>query len=152
MKFDDKLLRKLRLSLLVLGVFVSWFATISAFREFYGYEGTIFKIRNCVTPNPITTPCFWGALAFAGGLYWTYKKYGKETKKFERNFLYFMIFSIIFAWSNFAIELKGVKPNPDALVTVCKPTTNPFLSPCFFGSILFTLSFLTTLLLVKKKK
>jgi hypothetical protein len=147
---DKKLLRKLRIVFLLLGVFVSWFATLSAFREFYGYEGTIFKIRDCVIPNPVTTPCFWGALAFAGGLVWAYKRYGSETKKFEKNFLYFMIFSIIFAWSNFVIELRGVEPKPGSLIAPCQASANPFTSACFFGSILFTLSFLTTLLLVKK--
>lgn len=152
MELKNELLRKMRVVFLFLGVLVSWYATISSFIKFYSYEGTIFRIKDCVIPNPVTTPCFWGALAFAGGLVWAYQKFGKETKKFEKNFLYFMIFSIIFAWSNFAIELKGIKPNPGALFTVCVPTGSPFTSACFFGSILFTLSFLATLILVRRKK
>lgn len=145
-------LKTLRLFFLLLGVIVSWTATISAFLEFYGNEGTIFKIKNCVIPNPITTPCFWGAIAFFAALLFAIRYLKKENLKFERNFFYLMIFSIIFAWVNFGIELRGIKPRPGALITVCKPAQNPFLSPCFFGSILFTLSFTTSWLIKEKTR
>lgn len=152
MKFKREKLVVGRLVVLLLGVFVSWTTTIQAFINFYNLEGTIFKIKDCVIPNPIVTPCFWGSLAFAGGLVWAYKKYKSEKVTSEKYFFYFMIAANIFAWSNFAIELKGITPEPGALVAPCPTTaTSPFLSACFFGSVLFTLSLIATYLLYKKK-
>ena len=152
MKLDTKLLKKLRLSFLFLGVIISWTSTLASFIEFYRNEGTIFKIKNCITANPVTTPCFWGSLAFLIALFLAVKFFRKESLRFERIFFYFMIFSILFAWTSFTIELSGVKQVPGALITVCKPTGSPFLSPCFFGSILFTSSFLTSFMIFKKAK
>jgi len=152
MKFLSNNAYVLRVIVLLGGIAVSWTAVINAFVNFYNIEGTIFKIKDCVIPNPITTPCFWGALAFLGGTYWAYKLY-KSKNKSERYFLYFMIFCILFAWINFVIELRGVTPKPGALIAPCPAAPyGPFLSPCFFGSILFTLSFLLTCFLYRKRK
>src|SRR5512135_364315 len=118
MKFNLVLLKKFRLIFLLLGVIVAWSSTLASFIEFYRNEGTIFKIKNCVIANPVTTPCFWGSVAFLIALFLAYKYWRKENKKFERNFFYFMIFSIIFAWTSFTVELTGVKQTPGAIVTV----------------------------------
>jgi hypothetical protein len=152
MKLETTRLKKFRLSFLLLGVIVSWMTTLSSFIEFYRNEGTVFKIKDCIIANPITTPCFWGSLAFLGALVLAYNHLRKEDLKFERNFFYFMIFCILFAWSSFTVELTGVKQAPGAFFTVCKPAANPFLSACFFGSILFTLSFMTSWILFRKTK
>ena len=151
MKINSILLKQIRVAMLLLGVFVSWKTTLDAFFAFYRLEGTLFKVRDCVIPNPVTTPCFWGALAFFIALIWAYKQLGKEDKKTEKYFLYFMIASVIFAWSNFIIELIGVTPPEGSLIAPCPATaSSPFLSACFFGSILFSFSLITTYLIVKK--
>jgi len=135
--------KKIRIVALALGVIVSWYATIGAFAQFYQYEGTLFKIKDCILPNPITTPCFWGALAFFIALVLAVKFFKKSNVKFETYFIYFMIASVLFAWGNFAIELKGIEPVPGAIIAPCPASgKNPFLTPCFFGSVLFTSSLL----------
>jgi hypothetical protein len=151
-KLTGKTLRTTRFLIMLAGVFVSWSTTVDAFLNFYRIEGTIFKIKDCAVPNPVTTPCFWGALAFFVGLIWAYRLYDASSKKGEKYFLFLMIFSVIFAWSNFAVELKGVEAKPGAVIAPCPAGgKNPFLSPCFFGSILFTLSLVTTWILRAKK-
>lgn len=135
------MLKKVRLIVFALGVLVSWSTTINAFIAFYNIEGTIFKFQDCALPNPITTPCFWGALAFLAGLIWSYKLLKKENKKQEKYMLIFLVACVLFAWGNFAVELKGVPPTPGNVFTPCPATTqNPFLSACFFGSVLFSLA------------
>jgi hypothetical protein len=130
------------------GVIVSWSTTISSFVDFYQLEGTIFKIKDCMVPNPVTTPCFWGALAFVGAFLWSLKRIINE-----RYMLYFLIFSFLFAWTNFAIELKGVTPKEGALIAPCPAGgRNPFTSACFFGSILFTLGLITSYFVLKNSK
>lgn len=143
MKVSMNKYKKIRVGILILGVLVSWYATLFAFFDFYQNEGTIFKIKDCILPNPVTTPCFWGALAFLVALIMAVKTLKKSSVKFERYFMYFMIACVIFAWGNFVIELRGVEPKPGAIITPCPASgKNPFLSPCFFGSILFTTSLL----------
>ena len=138
--------KKTRVGALVLGVLVSFYATITAFANFYQYEGTIFKIKDCILPNPVTTPCFWGALAFLAAFILAVKNLKKSSAKFEKYFMYFMVACVLFAWGNFAIELKGVEPTPGALIAPCPASgKNPFLTPCFFGSILFTASLILSL-------
>lgn len=141
-------LKKLRIVFLLLGSIIAWYETISKISEFYDNEGTLFKVKDCVIANPITTPCFWGATAFVIATILAIRYYHKSSKNFEKYFLVFMIACVIFAWGNFAIELVGVTPKPGAIITVCQANpTSPFLSACFFGSILFTLSLVTTYLI-----
>lgn len=144
-KLSPDVLRKLRIIFLLLGSFVAWYETITKFQEFYNYEGTLLKIKDCIVANPITTPCFWGASAFVLALILAIVYYRKQSKDFEKYFLWFMIFCVLFAWGNFAIELVGIQPKPGAIITVCQANpVSPFLSACFAGSILFTLSLATT--------
>ena len=145
------MLKKLRSLTLLAGVFVSWYATISAFIRFNEIEGTIFKFQDCTLPNPVTTPCFWGAIAFLIAFAWSIKLLAKVNEKHEKYLFYLLIASVLFAWVNFAIELKGVEPTPNSPFSPCPvTTTNPFLSPCFFGSILFTISMFCSSFLSKK--
>lgn len=149
-KIDYRILRVLTI---VAGVIVSWYATISAFINFYDFEGTIFKIKDCVLPNPVVTPCFWGSLAFFIALVWAYKLHNKASLRGEKYFFYFMILCVLFAWSNFAVEFKGIEPPSGSIVAPCPANkTNPFLTPCFFGSIIFTISFFVSHLIVRNSK
>lgn len=138
-------IKKFRIIFLLLGSIIAWYETISKFSEFYSNEATIFKIRDCVIANPVTTPCFWGATAFVIATILAIRYYTRPSKNFEKYFLVFMIACVMFAWGNFAVELVGVTPRPGAIVTVCQANPrSPFLSACFYGSILFTLSLATT--------
>lgn len=133
--------------LLVLGVYVSWSTTLNQFIKFYQLEGTVFKVKDCAMPNPITTPCFWGALAFMGSLIWSIKVFFLGVKDKVKNIKYMRLFllgSVIFAWSNFAIEYKQYLASASQKAVTCSGVVDtPFQSACFYGSILFTLSFIT---------
>lgn len=135
------------------GVAVSWITTINSFVNFYRIEGTLFKIKDCAVPNPIVTPCFWGALAFIAGAYWAIKLNKEADAGKEKGFLYFIIFCILFAWSNFLVEVLKIDYKIGGVISPCPVAySSPWVSACFFGSVLFTLSGLTTLLIVKSKK
>jgi len=76
-----KKLKSLFLIQLLTAGFGSIFAYTSVyfdFQRFYLVEGTYTKIKDCVIPNPVTTPCFWGAFGFLATTIWAffiYKKY-----------------------------------------------------------------------------
>lgn len=59
----------------------------------------------------------------------------------------------IFAWSNFTIEMIDFL-NQRACTLGCSAgtLTNPFLTPCFYGAMVFTLSFILSTIILKKEK
>jgi hypothetical protein len=61
-----------------------------------------------------------------------------------------LLIATIFGWSNFSLELFDWL-NQQACTTGCSATgevTNPFLTPCFYGAIFFTIAFFLNLLLL----
>ena len=55
---------------LVVGTVIAWSTVTLGFIRFYRAEGTILKFTNCALPNPLTTPCLYGAIAFLLALIW----------------------------------------------------------------------------------
>jgi hypothetical protein len=143
-------LKLLRIATTFLGVVVSWYSTITSFINFYQVEGTIFKIIDCAVPNPITTPCFWGAVAFLVVFIWSLKLY--VDNKNSNQILYFLVFCVLFGWSSFYIENWTTILQRNGIVAPCPVGKSPFLSACFFGSVLFTISLLLTFVSIRANK
>lgn len=58
----------------------------------------------------------------------------------------------IFAWTNFGIELVDWL-NKRACTTGCAVgLVNPFLTPCFYGAMVFALAFVLSAIMLKKGK
>lgn len=56
----------------------------------------------------------------------------------------------LFAWTNFILELINWL-NKRSCTTACVVgLKNPFLTPCFFGAVFFTLAFILSIALLKK--
>lgn len=133
------------LSLVLLGGTVfAWYTVYRDFSLFYGYEGTIFKIKDCYIPNPVTTPCFYGAFAFFAALVWSLKINTRDPEAHARGQKYltlFLIACVIFAWANFTIQAVRffATANIGEVGISCSgiPTTNPFATPCFIGAAIF---------------
>jgi len=136
-------LGKLLLITLIGGVLFSWYTVINDFLRFYKIYGTIFRIENCLVPNPVTTPCFYGAVAFLIALILLL------IKKFL--FLkYLLIGGTVFAWTNFAYEAyKFYLPSNTAKIGCSGiEVESIFTTPCFFGALIY----LTALLIFWKFK
>ena len=59
----------------------------------------------------------------------------------------------LFAWVNFGIEVAswlGKKSNPFSCTA--GQLVNPFLTPCFYGAIFFTIAFALSVMLLLQKK
>ncbi len=120
------------------GTIFAWYTVFSDFYRFQRIYGTIFRIENCSIPNPLTTPCFYGAIAFVIALILSIKKMEKP--------LYFLIIGgTIFAWSNFGYEVykfyatTGIKTSCAGIIT-----DNVFTTPCFYGAFIYLLALITT--------
>jgi len=70
-------------------------------------------------------------------------------KKLILTQFYLLLAGTIFAWSNFGRELYLWLNNESCQSCALTPMTNPFLTPCFYGAVMFLISFI---LAVKIKK
>lgn len=62
-----------------------------------------------------------------------------------------LLIGTLFAWTNFTLELVAWL-NEKACATGCAAIgANPFLTPCFYGALFFTASFVLSCILMKKK-
>ena len=132
---------KLQSAVLFAGTVFAWTTVYTDFSRFYKYYGSLTRIQNCVIPNPVTTPCFYGAFAFLIGFIWSVSilksRLGRRILK-QKKLNILLIAGTIFAWSNFAYEtIKFYAAKSGAKVSCSGvPTDNIFLTACFFGSLL----------------
>ena len=125
------------------GTIFAWYSVFTDFVRFYVTEGTIFKISDCIYPNPITTPCFWGAALFAALLVLVVRlRGGEELFKRQRRILSLLIIGTLFAWGNFLWGIRSFYSAPSGEGTSCSgvPVDSPIGTPCFYGAIFFTAS------------
>jgi len=138
--------RALLIIILLGGSLFSLNAVYQDFVRFYNLYGDLFRIYNCEIPNPVTTPCFYGSIAFVVSLILAIRKKLKEL-------FYLLVFGTIFAWTNFFYEVykfystTGVKTSCSGV-----PTDSVFMTPCFFGSLIYLLALVTILFMRYYKK
>jgi hypothetical protein len=145
------------IGLLIVGSGIAWGTVILAFKRFYEYEGTLFKIQDCVFPNPVMTPCFYGAVAFLVALIWAIKLYRKLASGEElvsyRGLMRLLFAATIFGAVNVAYEIYLFSVSPKG-ITGCGASiiTSPWQSSCTYGSIVFLLSLIVTVMIMKRLK
>lgn len=140
------------------GVLFSWYTVYADFSRFYNSEGTIFKIKDCVYPNPVTTPCFYGAIVFLIALAWALYVYRdsifqSRAKKQQKLWL-ILLGGTAFGWVNFGFSLFKFYTSAVGEKVTCSgvPTDNPFLTPCFYGSVIYLTAFLLSWYIMKNDK
>lgn len=125
--------------LLFVGVLFSTNAVTHIFLRFYNYYGTVFRLRDCVIPNPVTEACFYGALGFLAAFAWSIVVWRKRNMRQQQYLFWFLIAGTLFAWFNVAKEFVAfysVRSGP-ALGCSAVPIVSPWLTPCFTGATLF---------------
>lgn len=135
----------LQSGLLFIGTIFSWYTVTTDYLRFLYSNGT----------NPLVTPCFYGAIGFLLAFLYSLHIFMSLPQKRERYQKYLMLFLIggtIFGWSNFALELCNfyIFKNP----TSCSGagTSSPFLTACFYGSVIYLLSLLSSIVTYRKGK
>jgi len=61
-----------------------------------------------------------------------------------------LLVGTIFAWGNFGYELFNWLKIVSVKVGCMVGATNPFLTPCFYGALFFTLAFILSVISLKK--
>ena len=141
---------------LLAGTLFSWFTVFSDFSRFYNIYGSLTRVSGCAIPNPITTPCFYGAFAFLIAFIWSaiilVKSKTESTDLRQTRLNYLLIAGTMFAWSNFGYEIFKFYSSESGVKLSCSgiPTDNVFLTPCFFGSLIFLAALVISLRIIKK--
>ena len=141
--------------ILFIGTVFAWFTVYSDFSRFYNLYGTITRISDCIIPNPIVTPCFYGAFAFLGGFIWSLyilKIPKKKKVSLQKKLSIFLIASTIFAWSNLALEAYNFYLQKTGPKVSCSGVMSDsiFTTACFIGSMLFLASLIASLIINRK--
>lgn len=139
---------------LLFGTAFAWFTVISDFKHFYSIYGNIARISDCIIPNPVTTPCFYGAFAFLAAFVWSlFICQTSKTKKIaNQNKLHFLLIgSTIFAFSNLFIEIYNFYFIKSSSQISCSgvPANSIFVTPCFIGSMFFLGAFIISTIIKK---
>ena len=141
--------------LLFIGSVFAGFTVYTDFSRFYNLYGEITKISDCILPNPVITPCFYGAFAFLIAFIWSLfiLRFPKERQIINQKRLnILLIASTIFAWSNLSLETFSFYSKKTVTQVSCSgvPATNIFTTACFIGSMLFLGSLIISLVINRK--
>ncbi len=130
---------------LLFGTFFAWYTVANDYLRFMNNNGI----------NPLLTPCFYGAIGFF--VFFIYSLYiyfvvFSKWKKLQKILVFLLLGGTIFGWVNFIIELCNfyIFKNP----TSCSgaSTQSPFITPCFYGSVIYLLSLMVSIVIFIKLK
>ncbi|MFC1662730.1 hypothetical protein ACFL04_01010 [Patescibacteria group bacterium] len=135
----------IQMIVLLAGTAFAWFTVYQDFDRFITEEGTIFKVDDCTYPNPVITPCFYGAFAFLVAFIWSaviYNKSSDHQYSSQKKLIWLLVASVIFAWSVNIYELwKYYSAETDEVIG-CSGllVNNPYTTPCFIGASIFLIA------------
>lgn len=149
-----KRLNFLQIILLLSGTLFAWNNVFKILTSYRIAGGRIFQFTNCPETNPLITPCFWGATAFLFAFVWSLVILNSNPKKqlvHQIKLKWFLVASTIFGWGNVALDFyKYYAAKMQPIESCTGLIKHPIYAPCFFGSIIFLASLLTTVWVVIK--
>jgi hypothetical protein len=128
---------------LVAGGLIAWSTTILALTRFYASEGTLLRFDNIGIPNPMITPCFWGAVGFLVALAWAGSLYSRTRRANPvvgyRMLGWFLVACVLFGWSVVGYESWRLNQSATGSIIGCmaEPMTSIVQSPCLYGSSMY---------------
>ncbi|OGH65420.1 MAG: hypothetical protein A3J66_02260 [Candidatus Magasanikbacteria bacterium RIFCSPHIGHO2_02_FULL_47_14] len=140
--------------ILVGGIAFSWATLVNQFITFYNTYGTLFRVKDCTIPNPVTTACFYGALAFVFAFFWSFLLLLRTTLKSQKYLRNFLLFGVVFALSvltyEFLVYYRVIVPPVQGIG--CSPGVFPLKTPCLRGALFFIASFITAFFATRELK
>ncbi len=160
----NRTLLKLQVGVLMIGTVFSWTTLVLDYRRFFASGGSAYELSGCIVANPITTPCFYGALAFLLALLWALLIFRsepaalikKQRVKSQRGLQFLLAAGTIFAWGNFAYEayrfLQSKSISSEFGCPAGDLVVNPLMTPCFYGALIFLTALVVSLLITRKNR
>ena len=142
----------LQILIVAAGAAFAWSAVFGDFSRFFAAGGQLAKFSGCRFPNPLATPCFYGAavflLALAGAAFiWQMQK-----RSGQKKLAWLLFCGSLFAWSVNAWEFyKFFRPHTGTYIGCSGlAAKSPLYTPCFTGACFYLAAFLFSLWLLKK--
>jgi len=139
------------------GSIFAWYTVFGDFSRFFSAGGRITQFSGCQFPNPLITPCFYGAIAFLIALGWSiFILQNPENKKriSQKRLNWLLLAGTLFAWSMVAKEFyKYFTPHTGAYIGCSGlPTQNPVFTPCLTGASIYLISLILSIFILRKKR
>lgn len=153
-----RILVYLQVLVLAAGTIFAWVTVYNDYVRFYALYGNLFRFKDCAIPNPLTTPCFYGATGFIIALALALvilRKFlaGQDYSKLQRVLLWLTGLGSIFAWTNFGYSATRIWMSGGQGVTCSGVvSSNPLTTPCFVGAVIYLISFFISALIYSNKK
>jgi len=128
---------------LAAGTLFAWYNVSLQFSKFFVYYDTVFHFQNCIVPNPLLTPCFYGATAFAVAFMWSIVLALKPNQRSFTWLIRFLLFGVCFALVVLAYETLDFYKLIDlgGVSISCSPGVFPLKTPCFGGLLFFLFAY-----------
>lgn len=138
--------------ILAAGTAFAWKTVFGDFDRFFSAGGELFKFSGCRYPNPLATPCFYGAIVFIIALALALSLWQSQKPTLQKKLSWILCLGTLFAWTMTALEFyKYLKPHAGAYVGCGGLTVkNPFYTPCFTGACFYLIAYIISLMIVKK--
>lgn len=153
-----KILLYIQSAILLGGVVFAWYTVFGDFQRFFDAGYSINQFRDCSVPNPLATPCFYGAIMFiitlVLSLFILTEADATKGAKSQRKLMWLLLAGTLFAWGNFAYQLYIFYQPRVGDYLGCSGVTDahPIYTPCFIGAVIYLGAFIASLVIVKSKK
>ena len=134
------------------GTAFSWATVVGDYRRFFAAGGGWFTFGGTAVPNPLATPCVYGALCFAGACWWALRLARADADRVRRQqprLVWLLAAGTLFAVGNLSYtwyRYRNPAPSGAAAATGAGGFGCPaavvehallWRTPCFFGALLF---------------
>jgi hypothetical protein len=136
------------------GSVFAWTTVLRDVSRFTAAGGHLWRFRGCSVPNPLVTPCFYGAVLFVVALVWAISQLQAVVpeRRAQRQLVGMLGAGTLFAWGNFGHELWRYWRSANGEFTSCSGTlaVHPIHTPCFTGAVLYLTALILAVLAARR--
>jgi len=136
------------------GAVFAWTTLFGQFERFLGVYHTLFRFADCIMPNPLITPCFYGAVAFLVALGWSAYLIVRPSMRGDVWLSRLLLFGVFFALAVLGYEAAEYYKWIDfgGVSVSCAPGVHPLATPCFTGLLFFGAAYALSFAILRMRK